>query len=60
MKNLKSILLKLKNKSNIDYEYYHLFNNQKLDLKYDTNNFTINYIIYIINSDFSCFYESYK
>lgn len=60
MKNLKSILLKLKNKSNIDYEYYHLFNNNKLDLNYNTSNFTINYIIYIINSDFSRFNDSYK
>jgi len=50
----------LKNKSNIDYEYFHLFNDKVLDLKYDTNNFTINYIIYIINSDFSHFYEFYK
>lgn len=60
MTKVKSILQNLKNKSNIDYEYFHLFNNQKLDLKYDTNNFTINYIIYIINSDFSRFYDFYK
>jgi hypothetical protein len=50
----------MKNKSNIDYKYYHLFNNKKLDLNYNTNNFTINYIIYIINSDFSHFYTFYK
>lgn len=50
----------LKNKSNINYKYFHLFNNEYLDLKYNNNNFTINYIIYIINSDFSHFYDFYK
>lgn len=60
MKKLKNILKIMKNKSNIDYKYYHLFNNKNLDLNYNTNNFTINYIIYIINSDFSHFYAFYK
>lgn len=60
MKKLKNILKIMKNKSNIDYKYYHLFNNKNLDLNYNINNFTINYIIYIINSNFSNFYTFYK
>jgi len=60
MKNLKIILNKLKNKSNIDYEYYFLFNNQLLDLFYFTTNFIKNHIIYIINSDFNIFSDYLK
>jgi len=60
MKRFKNILYNLKNKSNIDYKYFHLFNNYELDLNYNKNNFTINYIVYIINSDFSRFNDFYK
>jgi hypothetical protein len=50
----------MRNKSNIDYEYYHLFGNKKLPLNYETHNFTINYIIYMIDSDFMRFFHDYK
>jgi len=60
MKNIRWLLSKIKNKSNIDYKYYHLFNNNLLDLNYQINNFTINYIVYIINSDFSIFYKKFQ
>ena len=46
--NLKTIINTLKSKSNIDYYYYHEFSNNKLELDFNINNFTINYIIYII------------
>jgi hypothetical protein len=60
LKQFQKILNELKSKSNIDYLYYHLFNNKEINLNYDLHNFTINYIIYIINSDFSYFKNKYK
>lgn len=60
MKTLKKILQALKNKSNIDYKYYHLFDNKILNLDYNNNGFAINYIIYVINSKFLVFYDFYK
>lgn len=55
------ILKILKNKSNIDYNYYHLFNNAVLSLNFASNlNFTINYIIYIVDSNFLLFNEKYS
>lgn len=58
--NLKTIINTLRSKSNIDYYYYHEFSNNKLELDFNINNFTINYIIYIINSDFSWFIKYYE
>ena len=58
--NLKTIINTLRNKSNIDYYYYHEFSNNKLKLDFNINNFTINYIVYIINSDFSWFIKYYE
>jgi len=60
LKQFHKILNELKSKSNIDYIYYHLFDNKEINLNYDLHNFTINYIIYIINSDFSYFKNKYK
>lgn len=57
---LKKIIKNLYNKSNIDYHYYHLFQNNLLNLNFSKNNFTINYIVYIIDSDFSLFLEFLK
>ncbi len=59
MKETKNLVRQLRNKSNIDYKYYHCFNNKLIPLKYASNNFTINYIIYIINSNFSLFKDFY-
>ena len=50
----------LKHKSNIDYHYYHIFWNNVLDINFSQNNFTINYIVYIIDSDFSLFEEFFS
>jgi len=49
----KNLLDILKNKSNIDYVYCHIFENKVLDIDYSKNNFTQNYILYILESDFS-------
>lgn len=54
------IIQNLKNKSNIDYYYYHNFWNNILNLDFNINNFTINYIVYIVNSDFSWFTKFYE
>lgn len=61
MKMLNKILKILKNKSNIDYNYYHLFNNVVLSLNFASNlNFTINYIVYVVDSNFLLFNEKYS
>lgn len=49
----KHLLSILKSKSNIDYVYCHIFENKVLDIDYSKNSFTQNYILYILNSDFS-------
>ena len=57
MTNIKKsdILSFLKSKSNIDYFYYHLWNDRVLDLEFDLNSFKKNYIVYILNSNISKF-----
>ncbi len=54
------VIQNIKNKSNIDYYYYHNFWNNILNLDFNINNFTINYIVYIVNSDFSWFIKFYE
>ena len=55
-----SVLKKIKDKSNIDYIYYHLFWDTLLSIPYNHNNFQKNYIIYILKSDMSRFFDYYK
>lgn len=60
MNNPQQILNKLRNKSNVDYIYYHIFNNQRIHITHNNNGFTPHYIVYMIRSDFSRFYDDYQ
>lgn len=51
---------RLRDKSNIDYHYYHEFSNRHLFINFNINNFSVNHIIYILNSDLKWLLSHYN
>gem|GEM_PF-1904940 len=60
MLDYKNIVIALKNRSNIDYEYYHLFNNKNLILQNQTYYTKKFHIIYLNYSNLKPFYAFFK
>lgn len=57
---IEKLLKNTLNKIKIDYEYIHYFNDKKLNLEYEDNNFEKNVIIYILKSNFDKLKYTYK